>query len=198
MKKTLFRLLTFLSITCILGTSPACNRAPAAVKYSKNYVDDLAKFAQQGGKSSKSWLKWFGRYSYNFTEVRAAKIAFNTRLPIYNSMGDEIAFAYQEVQAVGKQQSFQKDLYVIVEKTLQVLEQRNVYNKGLAKELEAIIKSSDDLLENTVVFNPATGALEITSTAHRTKVNYQTLLKDFSKLGVGVNGETLRYWSIDE
>jgi len=198
MKKTLFQLISILSFVLILVSTTACNRAPQVVKYSKNYIDALAKFTQQGGKSSKGWLKWFGRYRYNFTEVRAAKIAFNTRLPIYNSMGDEIAFAYQEVQAVGKQQSFQKDLYVIVEKTLQVLEQRNVFNNGLAKELETIIKSSDDLLENTVVFNPTTNMLEITSTAHHTKVHYQTLLKDFTKLGVGVNGETLRYWSLDQ
>jgi len=198
MRKTVFTFLTTCFIASFLIIIPACNRVPTAVKYSKKHVDDIAKFARRGGKSTSGWLKWFGRYGYSFTEVQAAKIAFKNRLPIYNSMGDEIAFAYQEVQAAGKQQSFQKDLYVIVERTLQVLENRNIYNQGLAKELETIIKNSDEFLENTVKFNPKTGILEITSTSHHTGIYYQNLLADFTKFGVSATtGKTLRYWSLE-
>ncbi len=126
--KTISRFfVVMLVISSLFATSCRnANQVKQVIKYTKPYWDDLVNAASKS--STKTALNLGSRYTFTQAEMLAARIAFNTRLPIYNSAGQQVSYAIGESSVAATEGSFQQDFYIMLEKTIELLKRRQIYH----------------------------------------------------------------------
>jgi hypothetical protein len=174
MKKSLLPILIIIILGGFTFPMQSCknpNQIKKFIKYSKPYWDDLVRFASKG--STKAAIRYFTR-----TELAAARIAFNYRLPIYNYSGQITSWAHSESSIASTEGAYQKDFQIAIEKTLHMLDTKKVYFTQLNNEIKLLMDDSANLFENRVSYNETTGVLTISSKERYAVVNFENIIQD--------------------
>jgi len=174
MKKSLLFIATIIVWGSLVIPMQSCrngNQIKQAIKYSEPYWDDLVRFASKG--STKAAIRYFTR-----TELAAARIAFNYRLPIYNYNGQVTSWAHSESSIASTEGAYQKDFQIAIERTLHMLDTKKVFFTELNNEIKSLMDDSGKLFENRVSYDKATGILTISSNERYAAVNFENIIKD--------------------
>jgi hypothetical protein len=174
----IFVIFFFISLFSLACRNP--NSYKTAWKISKNYVDDLFRHVSK----TKGLAPVAGRYTYTAKELLSARIAFKTVLPIYNSSGHIVSHSIGKGSLQVLKDSYRKDFYVVLHRTMQMLESRRVYHSQILNEITNLVNASDDLVVNNIQFNKSTGELIISSTSYYTRINYYQVLIDITKVNL--------------